>query len=203
MKQRIKLTAICLLLAFALAGCGDSAAVSPGTPAIVQTPEPVSAAEPAESAAPEENPPTVSIAPGEDVPADTAPEGTSTFFGTTWEIWDYQFCSVSATSAEDAESRRGYTLSYSEDGVVQNGTDLGLGDLSYEYGQPLTEDDIVQGYKANLGEWWIGIEQVTPVTVASGSDFFGQYFFLVSDDVIWIYSEGCFFLARNESRNPG
>lgn len=199
MKQLFKITAICLLFAFILTGCGGSPAASQGTPAIVHTEG--SPAKPAESAAPEA-PPSVSVEVSpESSPAETAPENTSGLFGVTWEIWDYQFGSVSAMSREEAESYRGYTLTYSEDSVMQNGIDLTLGDLSYEYGEPLTEDDVLEGYKANLGEWWSGIIQVSPVTVNSDGYFFGQYVFQVSDEVIWIYNEGCFFLARSESRN--
>lgn len=200
MKHLFKITAICLLFTFILTGCGSSPAGSQGTPAIVHTEE-SPAAEPVESAAPESSPSVTVEAAPESSPSETAPEKPSGLFGVTWEIWDYQFCSVSAMSREEAEGYRGYTLSYSEDGVMQNGTDLALGDLSYEYGEPLTEDDVLEGYKANLGEWWSGIGQVSPVTVNSDGYFLGQYVFLVSDEVIWIYSEGCFFLARNESQN--
>lgn len=201
MKQFYKIIAICLLFTFVLTGCGEAAVGSQGSPAIVQTT--VSPAEAEETAVPEATPPQVSVIPEDDSPSEAAPENTANFFDTTWEIWDYQFCSVVAMTAEDAEQYRGYTLSYSEDAVIQNGTDLGLGDISYQYEQPVTEDDIVQNYKANLAEWWSGIDQVTPVAIDSDSDFFGEYVFLVSDEVIWIFCDGCFFLARNESQSAG
>lgn len=201
MKQFYKIMAICLLFTFVLAGCGEAAVGSQGSPAIVQTT--VSPAEAEDSTALETAPLQVSNAPEESAPSGAASENTANFFDTTWEIWDYQFCSVSAMTAEDAEQYRGYILSYSENAVIQNGTDLGLGDISYQYDQPVTEDDIVQNYKANLAEWWNGIDQVTPVTINSDSDFLGEYVFLVSDEVIWIFCDGCFFLARNESQSAG
>lgn len=59
------------------------------------------------------------------------------------------------------------------------------------------ESDILQDYRANLGEWWNGISQITGVLVINAPEsFFGSYFFSVDDDTLWIFCDGVFFLAK-------
>ena len=51
-------------------------------------------------------------------------------------------------------------------------------------------------YNVNLGEWWDNISEVTYITIDSNKSFFGDQFFVVDSDTIWIYYEGAFFLAK-------
>lgn len=115
----------------------------------------------------------------------------------TWAVKDYQSASVSSLSAEEIGDFFSYTVTYQADAVFQNGQNMNIAGLTYE-SEEYTEDSIVQEYKANLGEWWNEKSKVTRIFIASEDYFFGNQFFVADDDVIWIYYEGVFFLARKD-----
>lgn len=119
----------------------------------------------------------------------------ASYYG-TWKVWDYQSADISALSQEEVDSFKDYTLTYQADAIYQNGQDMNVTDPEYTVVEVYTEETLVQGYRANLGEWWNGVEEVSHVSVVTDEIFFGQQFFIVNDDVIWIYHEGVFFLAR-------
>lgn len=125
----------------------------------------------------------------------TAGQDENVSYYGTWKVWDYQSASVSALSLEEMDAFKGYTLTYEPDAVLQNDRDMNIADLEYT-ATAYTEETLVQDYRVNLGEWWNGVSEVSDVFITAEEPFFGQEFFVVNDDVIWIYYEGVFFLAR-------
>lgn len=126
---------------------------------------------------------------------ETAEQGEEVSYYGTWKVLDYQPAEVSALSQEEMDAFRGYILTYGPDGVFQNGHNMNIANLEYN-AEGYTEETLVQDYRVNLGEWWNGVSEVSCVSITSEEPFFGQQFFDVNDDVIWIYYEGVFFLAR-------
>lgn len=155
----------------------------------------VSVAEP--ETAGSELPETTKSPSAEDKNADTGEtDNASSYYG-TWEIKDYQGAGASALSSDDMESFRGKTITYQPDSILLDGEKVADGSFAYK-----TEDDaynydsLTEAYRANLGEWWNNISEVTCVMIDSNESFFGNHFFVADLDTIWIYYEGVFFLAK-------
>lgn len=121
-------------------------------------------------------------------------ESKPSYYG-IWEVKDYQAAEVSALSADEMEAFRGYTVTYQADAVFCNGQNMNIADPGYEY-EEYTEELLAQEYRANLGEWWNEKEQVFSYTISSDESFFGDHFFVADENILWIYYEGVFFLAR-------
>jgi len=172
-----------VLLCVMLVGCGSGTAKPEETEREVEKQE----------AAPEE---TEQEAAEQEVtkPEVTKLEETVSYYD-TWKVWDYQSAAVSALSQEEIDGYKGYTLTYEPDAVFQNGRDMNIADPEYT-ATAYTEEMLVQDYRVNLGEWWNGVSEVSCISITAEEPFFGQHFFAVNDDVIWIYYEGVFFLAR-------
>lgn len=126
--------------------------------------------------------------------ASEADAGDAAYYG-TWEVRDYQFAEVSAISSKEAAQLVSSTVTYGADGIAVNQEKLDLGEIMYE-GNPITEEELIRDFKANLGEWWNGKEQVTLISVSGKESFFGDCFVLADEETIWIFHEGAFFLAK-------
>lgn len=125
-------------------------------------------------------------------------EGTEAapYYG-TWEVKDFQSGYVSAVSLEEAKAFVGKRITYQADVVSMDGETVLSGPVTYNVdAEPYREAEILENGKANLGEWWNGIDTVTGVTVESPEVFFGHSFFVVDSDTIWILYEGDWFLAK-------
>lgn len=124
-------------------------------------------------------------------------EAQSAAYYGTWEIKDYQFASVAALTTEDADKFISRTVTYGADEIAVDQSPIDLGEIRYEEAS-ISEEDLVRDYKANLGEWWNGKDNVTLVYVdyESDADFFGGCFVLADGETIWIFHEGVFFLAK-------
>lgn len=113
----------------------------------------------------------------------------------TWEVKDHQAAHISALTLEEKDALIGTTVTYQEDTVITEGNTIGP--VNYKMDDsPTLEADIVNDARANLGEWWNGVSQVTGVSVDYSDVFFGRYFYVVDSDTIWIFYEGVFFLAK-------
>ncbi|MDE6627663.1 MAG: hypothetical protein K2K56_15045 [Lachnospiraceae bacterium] len=128
-------------------------------------------------------------------------DNSFSYYG-TWEVKDYQSATVSALSSDDMESFRGVMIAYQSDSILLDGENVTADDnFTYEIDDATYNyDSLMETYKANLGEWWNNISEVTCVTIDSNESFFGNQFFVVDSDTIWIYYEGVFFLAKNFDR---
>ncbi|MDE6435467.1 MAG: M56 family metallopeptidase [Lachnospiraceae bacterium] len=128
-------------------------------------------------------------------------DNSFSYYG-TWEVKDYQSATVSALSSDDMESFRGVMIAYQSDSILLDGQNVTAeGNFTYEIDDvTYNYDSLMETYKANLGEWWNNISEVTCVTIDSNESFFGNQFFVVDSDTIWIYYEGVFFLAKNFDR---
>lgn len=131
--------------------------------------------------------------------AEEASEDTPSFYG-TWEVWDYQGAEVTALSSDEMEAFRGITVTYAADSVSSDGQTFDIDGYENDP-EDYTEELLVENYNVNLGEWWNEKDRVFLVSTLTTEDFFGSQFFIADEDVIWIYYEGCFFLARQERRN--
>lgn len=128
-------------------------------------------------------------------------DNSFSYYG-TWEVKDYQIAMVSTLSSDDIESFRGVMITYQSDSILLDGENMTAGDnftyetddITYDY------DSLIETYNANLGEWWNNISEVKCITIDSNESFFGNQFFVVDSDTIWIYYEGVFFLAKNFNR---
>jgi len=121
---------------------------------------------------------------------------TAPYFG-TWEVKDSQHCYISAVTQEERNSLVGKRLAYQENAVLFDGETVLDGPVTYEVDDvPTTEADVTEDYRANLGEWWNGVSEVTGISVDTPDVFFGHRFFVVDAETIWIYYEGVFFLAK-------
>lgn len=118
------------------------------------------------------------------------------FYG-TWAIKGCQPAETFALSTDEMTGFLDYTITYQVDAVFQNEQKIDVAELKYEE-EPYTEDLLVQNYHANLGEWWNGIKAVSCVSIESSEKFFGDQFFIVDDNTLWIYYEGVFFIAKKE-----
>lgn len=116
----------------------------------------------------------------------------------TWEVRDYQSAEISALSSDDMASYREVKIAYQSDSILLDGENMTADDnFTYETDDAAYNyDSLMEAYKANLGEWWNNISEVTCVTIDSNEFFFGNQFFVVDSDTIWIYYEGVFFLAK-------
>ena len=137
-------------------------------------------------------------------PSDSSQEKISTediddslpYYG-TWEVKDYQSAEVSTLSLDDMESFRGMQITYQADSIIVDDEKVTDQDLIYEIDDVAYNcDSFSKTYKANLGEWWNNIDEVTHILVESNDTFFGEQFFVVDPDTIWVYYEGVFFLAK-------
>lgn len=133
-----------------------------------------------------------------DIPETVEPaESTEAAYYGTWEIKDCQTADVYALSQEEIEDFLDDTVTYRSDAVLWNGEEIDIETFGYEYEyEAYTEELLVRNYHANLGEWWNGIENISCGFVTSQESFFGDQFFLVDNNTIWIYYEGVFFLAK-------
>lgn len=123
-------------------------------------------------------------------------DNSSSLYG-TWEVKDYQSAEVSALSLDDMENFRGITITYQSDSIVLDDVKVTDGNFTYETKDiTYNYDSLIENYKANLGEWWNNISEVTCVTIDSNESFFGNQFFVADSETIWIYYEGVFFLAK-------
>ncbi len=124
-------------------------------------------------------------------------QNESSFYG-TWKVWACQPADELSLLAEKAEELSAFinsTVTYQKDAVSWNDQNMDI--AGYEFTPyTYTEEMIVSEYGINLGEWWNGIGEVTGVHVTSKQEFFGSRFFIVNDDVLWIYYDGAMFLAR-------
>lgn len=129
--------------------------------------------------------------------ADTEESDNSFPFYGTWKVMDYQSAAISALSADDMESHRGIVIVYQSDLVLLDGEKVSEDGFTYETEDNTYDyDSLIEAFEANLGEWWNNISEVTCVTIDSSDIFFGDQFFIVDSDTIWIYYEGVFFLAK-------
>lgn len=119
------------------------------------------------------------------------------FYG-TWYVWTYQMAGVSALSKDDAQGYVGTEVVYEKDCVRVNGEELQAEDFAYAFTDDFTEETLTQEYNVNLGEWWNGVAEVVCGEVNTDGNDFGSHFFVAGDEMIWIYHEGVFFLARRE-----
>lgn len=127
-------------------------------------------------------------------------DNSFSYYG-TWEVRDYQNATFSALSSDDMESFRGIMITYQSDSILLDGEKVTNDNFTYEIEETTYNyDSLMEVYKANLGEWWNNISEVTYVTIDSDENFFGNQFFMVDSDTIWIYYEGVFFLAKNFDR---
>lgn len=118
----------------------------------------------------------------------------------TWEVKDYQSAEFSILTADEMESFRGIKITYQSDSILLDGEKVSDSNFIYETKDTTYNyDSLTEAYEANLGEWWNNISEVTCITVNSNESFFGNQFFIVDSDTIWIYYEGVFFLAKNNS----
>lgn len=124
--------------------------------------------------------------------ADQTESEETSFYG-TWEVRDYQTADIYALSQEEINDFLDDTVTYQSDEVIWNDKKISIAEYKYE---TYTEELLVQNYRANLGEWWNGIGDISYVFVTSQESFFGDQFFAVDDDTIWIFYEGVFFLAK-------
>lgn len=172
--KRIFITLLVLSLLMSLAACGTTS--------------------------PKETPKETS-APASETVVDMIPEATklpeaASYFG-TWEVKDAQYCYIAALSQEEVNSFIGKSLTYQADGVLFNGETVLSGPVTYEVDdEPTNEADVTEDYRANLGEWWNGVSEVTGISVDAPDAFFGHRFFVVDAETIWIFYEGVFFLAK-------
>lgn len=172
MKKRISVLLLVCLLSAALGGCAG-------------------AQEKAVIIPPEASPET-----GGDSTGDEATVPTLSFFG-AWEIMDYQSAEDASLSAEEAEALRGTSVTYQQASVLINDEKAAEG-FSYKTDGPSYDyDSLIDAYSANLGEWWNNVGAVTCIVCDSDAEFFGDRFFTVDEDTIWIYHGGVFFLAKS------
>lgn len=197
MKKYLKAVVIGTLLAL-MTGCGDEAAADAYSMGVEiysqETGNEGAEAEHKSTEAGNEIKEEESKEPESDT--EESKQGEPSYYG-TWAVKDYQSASVSSLSTEEIGDFFSYTVTYQADAVFQNGQNMNIAGLTYE-SEEYTEDSIVQEYKANLGEWWNEKSKVTRIFIASEDYFFGNQFFVADDDVIWIYYEGVFFLARKD-----
>lgn len=116
----------------------------------------------------------------------------------TWEVKDYQVQvgTVYELSTEDMESFRGIKITYQSDSIMLDGGQVADGNFTYKTGAAYNYDSLTDTYGANLGDWWNNISEVTNITVESEESFFGNQFFTVDSETIWINYKDVFFLAR-------
>lgn len=127
---------------------------------------------------------------------------TFPFYG-TWEVKDYQIQvgTQYELSAEDMETFRGMTITYQPDSVALEGEKVSPDNFTYETdGTAYDYDGLIEAYGANLGEWWNNVNEVTHITIESGNAFFGDQFFIVDSDTIWVYYEDVFFLGKRSEK---
>lgn len=127
-----------------------------------------------------------------------ATDQTFPFYG-TWEVKDYQIQVETQyeLSVEDMETFRGMTITYGSDSVALEGKKMSSDYFTYETDDIVYDyDGLTEAYGANLGEWWNNVSEVTHITIESGNAFFGDQFFIVDSDTIWVYYEDVFFLAK-------
>lgn len=123
---------------------------------------------------------------------------TFPFYG-TWEVKDYQIQvgTQYELSAEDMETFRGVTITFQSDSVILDGKKVSPDHFTYETDDTAYDyDGLTEAYGANLGEWWNNVSEVTHITIESDNAFFGDQFFIVDSDTIWVYYEDVFFLAK-------
>lgn len=115
----------------------------------------------------------------------------------TWEVKDYVISELSDIYTDELEAYRGKTVTYQADSILVDDQDVNVGSFTYEISDDTYDyDKLTEEYNVNLGEWWNNISEVTKVTVASDTDFFGSQLFIADADTLWIYQDGAFFLAR-------
>lgn len=125
---------------------------------------------------------------------------TFSFYG-TWEVKDYQIQVEKQyeLSVEDMETFRGMTITYQSDSVTLEGKKISPENFTYETDDTTYDyDGLIEAYGAELGEWWNNVSEVTHITIESGNAFFGDQFFIVNSDTIWVYYEEVFFLAKKK-----
>lgn len=115
----------------------------------------------------------------------------------TWEVKDSQHGYISAVTQEERDALVGKRITYQADAVLFDGETVLSGPVTYEVDdEPTNEADVTEDYRANLGEWWNGVSEVTGISVDAPDAFFGHRFFVVDAETIWIFYEGVFFLAK-------
>lgn len=133
----------------------------------------------------------------EEKPTDNGKVDNSCSYYGTWEIRDYQSAGISALSSDDMESFQGITITYQSDSILLDDENVTVDYFTDETDNFVYDyDSLTDAYNVNLGEWWDNISEVTYITIDSNKSFFGDQFFVVDSDTIWIYYEGAFFLAK-------
>ncbi|MCX4379881.1 MAG: hypothetical protein OSJ61_27640 [Lachnospiraceae bacterium] len=133
----------------------------------------------------------------EEKPTDNGKVDNSCSYYGTWEIRDYQSTGISALSSDDMESFQGITITYQSDSILLDDENVTVDYFTDETDNFVYDyDSLTDAYNVNLGEWWDNISEVTYITIDSNKSFFGDQFFVVDSDTIWIYYEGAFFLAK-------
>lgn len=130
--------------------------------------------------------------------------GDAPYYG-TWVIQTYEPSDTSVLTEEGTEALKltldeikafsGDTLVYQPDAALHNGERTELREGAYQT-EPYTMELLEKNYFLNLGEWWNGVKDITRVTVEAPEEFFGDEFFYVDDETLWIYHEGAFFMAK-------
>lgn len=179
MKRYSGIMLTCFLFTFMLSGCGGKS-------------EPQNESKPAE---PEQE----SASAEEPSTAEENSDDAPSFYG-TWEVWDYQGAEITALPADELESFRGITVTYAADSVSLDGQKYDIDGYEYD-SEDYTEELLSENYKVNLGEWWNEKDHVSLVSALTAENFFGSQFFIADEDMIWIYYEGGFFLAKQERRS--
>ncbi|MDO4572374.1 MAG: hypothetical protein Q4C13_03320 [Clostridia bacterium] len=173
MKRFFLTIAVCILpLAMLLSACGSPGEAQNGGAA-------AGGPAPADTAAPS--------------PTEAPTAGEPVYYG-SWSILDSRAAEVSALSAEETAALLGSSLDYQADAVLQNGDRLAISGYVPD-GASSACDAIMQDYRVDLEAWRNGAEEASGVSVTAAESFFGDRFFIVNSDTLWIYYEGVFFLA--------
>lgn len=179
------------LLTMILSGCGD---ILPGDSTL---PDDSSREDPVSAVGQE----TPEASDAENDISDTVETDDSAAYYGTWKVIDFQSAEFTALSTDDMESYRGVSITYQPDSVLLDGENVTSDSFTFKTDDTaLNYDSLTEAYGANLGEWWNNINEVIQITVDSDESFFGDQFFVVDADTIWIYYEGVFFLAKNFDR---
>ena len=121
-------------------------------------------------------------------------EAEKSYFG-DWQITECAgFASVSALSQEEADAYTGTTLTYQAD-IISVGTEENIEVSGYEE-TPYQTAAMTEDYRVNPENLGIEAEEVLSVFVDANGDYFGQYFFVLEENVLLIYHEGAFFRAE-------
>lgn len=139
--------------------------------------------------------------------AQNSDDGIASLYG-IWQVVDYRPSQVYALSQQEIEEFLTCRVSYYEDRFVRDGQSGELENFGYTFldgymFQGYLWEDIGRDFQADLTEWWNGSEMVPMGWITSEAGFFGDTFFLVDEEQMWIYYEGVFFRAEKIGSDRG